>query len=261
MVDPSLGEVVARALDGVEAPDLARRLAVSALHLYARVGSTMDVAHRLAAAGAPSGTLVIAEEQLAGRGRHGRTWVSRPGDCLTFTLIERPREASGLEVLSLRLGLRAAATLDRWSEAPVRVKWPNDLYAGESKLAGILVEARWQGPRVDWVAVGFGLNVRGAPWPGAASLAAGSERVEILGELLPALRAAGGAEGALTDAELRAFRGRDWVRGRALIAPAAGVAAGISARGALVIDTPAGPVERSSGSIILAEETPDASGL
>ena len=94
-------------LDGLDASAIERQLALPVVHLFATIGSTMDEAHRLAGEGAPGGTLVIAGEQTAGRGRGGKRWSSAPGLGLWFTLIERPNSPSGLDVLSLRLGLRA----------------------------------------------------------------------------------------------------------------------------------------------------------
>src|SRR6266513_5287464 len=122
--------------------------------------STLDVAHRLAGDGAPAGTLVIANEQTAGRGRGGKTWQSYPGAGLWLTLIERPSDSSGLGVLSLRVGLAAAEALDRFASEPIRLKWPNDLYVDSRKLAGVLVEARWRESSVEWVAIGLGVNVK-----------------------------------------------------------------------------------------------------
>src|SRR5699024_4705414 len=104
-----------------------------------------------------AGTLVLADRQTAGRGRGGRTWVSEPGAGIWLTLVERPRDAASVALLSLRLGLRAAPVLDRWSAAPVRLKWPNDLHVGRGKLAGILVESRWREERIEWIAVGMGI--------------------------------------------------------------------------------------------------------
>jgi BirA family biotin operon repressor/biotin-[acetyl-CoA-carboxylase] ligase len=82
----------------------------------------MDVAHRLAASGAPAGTLVIANEQTAGRGRGGKSWQSSPETGLWLTLIERPADTSGLDVLSIRVGLAAAESLDRFAPEPIRLK-------------------------------------------------------------------------------------------------------------------------------------------
>jgi BirA family biotin operon repressor/biotin-[acetyl-CoA-carboxylase] ligase len=178
-----------------------------------------------------------------------------------MTLIERPVRSDGLDVLSLRLGLSAADVLDHWAPSRIRLKWPNDLKVGENKLAGILVEARWRGGQLDWVAIGFGLNVSGAPWPDAAMLAPGASRVEILEALVPSFRRAAAAAGGLTTDEIMRYGSRDWARGRRVVEPAVGVVAGISGRGALVIDTAAGPVERLTGSLIPAENTTDVAGL
>src|SRR5204863_7213918 len=100
--------------------------------------STLDDAHQLAGDGAPAGTLVIANEQTAGRGRDGKSWQSAPGAGLWLTLIERPKDSSGLSVLSLRVGLIAAEALDRFASEPIRLKWPNDLYVDRGKVGGIL---------------------------------------------------------------------------------------------------------------------------
>ncbi|MGE3618000.1 MAG: biotin--[acetyl-CoA-carboxylase] ligase, partial [Gemmatimonadales bacterium] len=130
------------------------------VHRLDRVGSTQDEAHRLAAEGAPAGTVVVAAEQDQGRGTRGREWTSGRGG-LWLTAILRPREAPLLEGLSLRIGLALAPVLE--AVAPgglIQLKWPNDLVAANRKLGGILCEARWVGDRPGWVAVGVGINVR-----------------------------------------------------------------------------------------------------
>ena len=160
-----------RAYDGVNAATLERRLGLSRLAVFAEVPSTLDVAHALAADGAAAGTLVVADQQTAGRGRCGRSWSSQPGLGVWLTLVERPADATALEVLSLRLGLRAARALEPLAGRPVQVKWPNDVYVDGGKLAGILVEARWRDQQVDWVAIGMGVNVQApADQPGARTL-------------------------------------------------------------------------------------------
>ena len=255
---------------------LARALDVPELAWYAELPSTMDVAHVLAARGAPSGTLVLADAQTRGRGRGGKRWHSAPGGGLWMTLIDRPTDASGLEVLSLRVGLRAARALDRFAPSPVRLKWPNDLMLPDGKLGGILVEVRWRERRPEWVALGLGVNLRPSGVPGAAALGAaagqaqrssdhreqadraaqGADRETVLGELLPALRAACRRAGPLTSDELREFAERDWARGRRVSAPRAGTVAGISAAGELVILTAGGMVHCATGSLVLDGETP-----
>src|SRR3954468_708598 len=122
---------------------LSELLKVPRVEVLETTTSTLDVAHRLAAEGAPAGTLILADEQTAGRGRDGKSWQSLPGAGLWLTLIERPEDSSGRGVLSLRIGLAAAEPLDRFAAEPIRLKWPNDLFVDGEKLAGILVEARW----------------------------------------------------------------------------------------------------------------------
>ena len=145
--------------DGHSAAELAELTGAERVSLHERTTSTLDVTHALAQEGAPAGTLVLADEQTGGRGRAGRPWASPPGTGIWLTLLERPTDESGLPVLSLRAGLRAAEALSPFAGERVRLKWPNDLYLPAGKLAGILVEARWREARAEWVAIGFGLNV------------------------------------------------------------------------------------------------------
>jgi BirA family biotin operon repressor/biotin-[acetyl-CoA-carboxylase] ligase len=153
-----------------------------------------------------------------------------------MTLIERPNDPRVIDVLSLRIGLRAARALDRFADAPIGLKWPNDLFVAGGKLAGILIEARWRSDHVDWVAIGIGVNVRDpANVANAAGLRKAADRVEVLGELVPALRAAASARGELTAAELDEFAGRDVGRGRACVQPITGEVQGINAAGELLV--------------------------
>jgi BirA family transcriptional regulator, biotin operon repressor / biotin---[acetyl-CoA-carboxylase] ligase len=219
------------------ADDLARRLALPRVALYDEVGSTLDVAHELAAAGAPAGTLVIADAQTAGRGRMGRSWRSEPGAGVWLTMIERPADATALETLSLRVGLGVAPALDALAESPVRLKWPNDLYLGTRKLAGILIEARWREGRPEWVAIGLGINLRPpASEARAVGLRSGVRRDEVLDRVVPAIRAAARTHGPLSSAELASFAERDLAAGRACVEPAVGVVRGIDSAGALLVD-------------------------
>ncbi|HEX9248611.1 MAG TPA: biotin--[acetyl-CoA-carboxylase] ligase [Gemmatimonadaceae bacterium] len=216
--------------------------------------STLDVAHRIAARGAPAGTLVIANEQTAGRGRGGKTWQSSPGDGLWLTLIERPPDTSGLGVLSLRVGLAAAEALDRFASEPIRLKWPNDLYVDEKKLGGILVEARWREQAVEYVAIGLGVNVK-VPRnvASAAGLEEGTDRLDILGELVPGVLAASRATGALKADEMEEFDARDLARGRKCIQPAVGRVAGITATGELIVALADSVSSFRSGSLVLED--------
>lgn len=224
------------------------------MELLESTTSTLDVAHRIAAEGAPAGTLVVANEQTAGRGRGGKSWQSSRGTGIWLTLIERPANSSGLEVLSLRVGLAAAEALDRFAPEPIRLKWPNDLYIDRGKLAGILVEARWREGSVEWVAIGLGVNVS-APLEGqnSAGLEPGTDRVDVLGELVPALRAAVIVTGPLDASEREEFNARDMARGKACVQPAIGRVAGITPTGELLIALADSVVPFRSGSLVLRD--------
>lgn len=240
--------------DGESVAAIARRLGLSNVHLYATIGSTMDTAHALGEAGAPAGTLVLADAQTSGRGRQGNAWRSAPGCGIWLTLLERPADASGLEVLSLRTGLAAARALDPFAADRVRVKWPNDLFVARGKLAGVLVELRWRSGRPDWVAVGLGVNVRPpADIPSAAGLRNGTLRLDVLESLLPPLRDAAAQKGPLDPRELTEFAERDFARGRRCVSPARGVVDGLSAAGELVVRTASGVAAYRAGSLVLEE--------
>lgn len=108
-------------------------------------------------------TLLVAERQSAGRGRLGRQWHTPPGSALTFSLALQlaPANWAGL---SLAVGTSLAESLGQTSGADIRVKWPNDLWLGEHKLAGILIETagtgQAQSPAARCVIVGVGINLR-----------------------------------------------------------------------------------------------------
>ncbi len=214
---------------GVDEAALAARLHIPRVVAFTRIASTMDEAHRLATAGAEAGTLVLADEQTAGRGRGGKRWTSGNARGLWMTLIERPESESGLDVLSLRLGLAGAVALDPLVGARVQVKWPNDLYVSSRKLAGILVEARWRDRRPDWVAIGIGVNIDPPiDVPTAAGLPHGTSREQVLDALIPALRAAAAMRGRLGVTELGAFAARDYALGCVCTSPARTVTCGAS---------------------------------
>lgn len=233
---------------------LAERLSLPRAIVFETVGSTLDEAHRLGGSGSPAGTLLVADAQTAGRGRQGRAWRSEPGAGLWLTLIERPTDAAALEVLSLRIGVLLAPALDEFASAPVSLKWPNDLYVGSRKLAGILVEARWRDSRPEWVAIGVGVNVC-APRdePNATGLRDGTSRLDVLDAIIPAIRQAAARAGRLTDDERTAFAARDLAAGRPCTDPVPGIVSGIDQAGALLVSTADGVVAVRAGSLVLRE--------
>ena len=246
-----MGERVA--YHGASAEEVRARLDLPRVEIRRTVSSTLDVAHELAADGAPAGTLVVADEQTAGRGRSARHWCSEPGAGIWLTLVERPTDRSALDVLSIRVGLRAARVLDRHAPERVSLKWPNDLLVGGGKVGGILVETRWRDARIDWVALGVGINLRVPTGvSGAAALMAGTSPIDVLAELVPALRGAASARGVLADGELEEYERRDSIRGRMVREPAQGMASGLDRSGALIVRQAGRDVLCRSGSVVLA---------
>jgi BirA family biotin operon repressor/biotin-[acetyl-CoA-carboxylase] ligase len=139
---------------------LAHSLFASHLHYYRSVDSTNAVAKALAGQGAPEGTLVVAEEQTAGRGRRGKSWVSPAGANLLFSLLLRPpMEGERVFVLTMVLALAALKAVKTVTGVKAMIKWPNDLYVGTKKLAGVLTEFSLREKQVDWAVLGMGINV------------------------------------------------------------------------------------------------------
>jgi biotin-[acetyl-CoA-carboxylase] ligase BirA-like protein len=230
--------------DGLTADELCELLDVPRVELSESAASTLDIAHKLGNDGAEAGTLVIVDRQTAGRGRGGNG--------LWLTTIERPTDIAGLEVLSLRVGLRLARALDRFAPEPVRLKWPNDLYVDDRKLGGILIEARWRERRLEWVAIGVGINVYvPADMPAVGSLDSGTQRVEVLTEVIPAMRDAANASGLLKEIEMVEWNARDLARGRCCTAPARGTVAGITPAGELRVALADSVARFRSGSLVL----------
>lgn len=232
------GTDVREAAPGRAVPPSADALGVAqCVHLEA-VGSTMDVAHAMATDGAPAGTLVLADRQLSGRGRNGRRWESMPGAGIWMTLVERPRESHGIGVLALRLGMAIAEAVTPFIDAPAMVKWPNDVYVSDGKLAGILVEARWRDAVLDWVAIGVGINLLVPPdMSGATALRRGTSRNDVLRAVVPRIRAAAAAHGVLSDGEMEVWRTRDMAHGRRVREPRVGLVEGIRNDGVLLVRT------------------------
>jgi len=127
-----------------------KRIARTVL-LIDRCGSTNAAAAAACSHRVADGTVLIAEEQYAGRGRSGRRWFSAPGKSLTFSIILMPHR--GVEGLTLLAALSAARALDGICTG-IGVKWPNDLYLGGKKLGGILAEGKGAS-----VVLGMGINV------------------------------------------------------------------------------------------------------
>ena len=201
--------------------------------------STNERARALAAEGAPHGTLITADEQTAGRGRQGRTWVAPAGAALLMSLVLRePREA---------LPLAAAVAVCEALPVEAEIKWPNDIWLHKAKLAGILVEGR---PQEGWAVLGIGVNVHEAPPIEHVTSLEGVIGVEqLLARLVSALDP--WLSRPLPEV-LAAWRSRDALLGQPVRwENGSGKGAGIDEAGALLVDTDSGRVALQAGEVHL----------
>ncbi len=166
------------------------------IHHFFKLDSTNSVALALAAGGEPHGTLVIAEEQTAGRGRLGRAWHSEKTSGIYLSLILRPPLGpQQAPLLTLAAGLGACDAVAEVTSLQVELRWPNDLYLGGKKFCGILTEMQAESQRLHYVVVGIGVNVNQARFPAELEAVATSlrlvggraySRLDILAHLLAA---------------------------------------------------------------------------
>jgi BirA family biotin operon repressor/biotin-[acetyl-CoA-carboxylase] ligase len=134
------------------------------LVFHRSLDSTNTLAKELAAQGAPEGTLVLAEEQSAGRGRMGRHWVSPGYANLLFSLLLRPRiHKDQVFVTTMILALATIKAVKSRTGLTSAIKWPNDIFVRGKKLGGILTEFSLRQEEIDYVVVGLGLNVNWSP--------------------------------------------------------------------------------------------------
>lgn len=129
--------------------------------------STQDLAREALRAGVACRTIFVADHQTAGRGRHGRAWITPAGGALTLSIVFCHDEASRQRMVPHRYTLAASVALVATIEilAPglePRIKWPNDVLVGDRKVAGVLAESTWNGDQAS-VVVGVGFNVRTTP--------------------------------------------------------------------------------------------------
>jgi BirA family biotin operon repressor/biotin-[acetyl-CoA-carboxylase] ligase len=240
--------------DGIAPAELAARLKAPGCLSLVSVTSTMDIVHELAGEGAPAGTVVLADEQVAGRGRQGRPWHSPRGGGVWLGYLARPQRATEGGVLSLRIGLAVVEAVSELG-GTARLKWPNDVLLEDRKLAGILCEARWEADRLSWVAIGVGINVHG-PMPediGDRAIALtevlpSMTRIRVLEALVPRLHRLPDAP-SLTDEERAAYERCDWLAGRGIREPVRGVALGVDRDGALLVETGRGVSRVVGGSV------------
>ncbi len=149
------------------------------LHHYYKTGSTNSEAMNAAAEGAPEGSVFLAEEQLAGRGRGAHSWHSARSEGVYCSVILRaPMPPSDALLLSLAAGLAVGAAISEVTQIPVDLKWPNDLLVGGKKFCGILTEMNAEATRVRYLVVGVGINVNQVKFPAELRPIATSLRIQ-----------------------------------------------------------------------------------
>ncbi|PWB55686.1 MAG: biotin--[acetyl-CoA-carboxylase] ligase [Anaerolineales bacterium] len=136
-------------------------LELPAVRYFQSIDSTNDEAWRWVEIGAPHAALVVADEQTAGRGRYQRRWITARNTGLAFSLILRSPafQVHQVHLLTGLGGLAVCLALQDCYSIPAQVKWPNDVLLGGGKAAGILVEARWEGEKLNAAVVGIGINI------------------------------------------------------------------------------------------------------
>jgi len=168
------------------------------IHHYYKIGSTNSVAMDAAAADAPEGSVFLAEQQTAGRGRGGNQWYSaRSVGVYCSTVLRPPLPPSDALILSLAAGLAVRAAVQEIDDRIIPdLKWPNDLLIAGKKFCGILTEMNAEVTRVRYVVVGVGINVNQASFPAdlqevatSLRLASGTEqsRLQLCAALLKSL--------------------------------------------------------------------------
>ena len=238
--------------DRIKAAARARGLPVAMeLHLHDEVDSTNRLALDAAAAGAPSGYVCMAETQTSGRGRQGKRWCSPRGNLYLSLLWRLPTNTTPNDGLSIAVGVTVAELVSRWGADSIAVKWPNDVYCGGSKLAGILVETSRSPNAVPATVVGIGLNFQmpesnpgiDQTWTDLSRATGGTlDRNRIAGELIASvLTTVDGFQRQGLEPLLPRWRQLDMMRGREVEVWSAhtrtqGTARGIDPQGALLVD-------------------------
>ncbi|HEX3850214.1 MAG TPA: biotin--[acetyl-CoA-carboxylase] ligase [Polyangiaceae bacterium] len=217
-------------------------------------GSTNDDALLAARSGAPHGSVFVADEQTAGRGRRGHSWLAAPGEDLLFSVLLRPKlELPQTSALTLAIGLALRDAVSQRIAESADLKWPNDLLVNGKKLAGILVESQLQGDRLQAVVVGIGLNVASREFPSeiaarATSLALlGSTRLEREPLLYDVLQAISARLDAYQNTGVAGILGElntvDALRGKRVRVDAqVGIGRGLDEHGRLLLEDDAGRI-------------------
>jgi len=153
------------------------------LEIFDALASTSDSCTARARAGEPAGLAVLTHRQTSGRGSRGRSWQAPAGN-LNLSLLLRPTcPAAEAGMFSLLAGIAIAEALEKFFAPPTMLKWPNDVLIGAAKLAGVLIDAAPNGPNLDWLVIGIGMNLHHAPEiPGRQTTSLAAHGVELMPE-------------------------------------------------------------------------------
>ena len=150
------------------------------IRYFSRIDSTNQYAKRIAEEGAPDGTLIIADEQTAGKGRSGRTWVTPPAEAIAFTLLLRPKlSPDRISMVTLVMGLAVTNAVNSLYDVSAGIKWPNDVVIKGRKLCGILTEMSAEVRQVNYIVIGVGINANLTSFPEEIREIATSLRLEL----------------------------------------------------------------------------------
>ena len=239
------------------------------VHHYFRIVSTNTEAMQAASAGAPEGSVFLAEEQTAGRGRGGHSWTSPPSTGIYCSIVLRPTLApADAIILSMMAGLATAFAVEQVTGVKPDLRWPNDLLIGEKKFCGILTEMNAEVTRVRHAVVGIGINANQeafppelAPIATSLRLASGKacSRVQLTAALLQSLDREYGALNSrdIGDARCDIFRRFEqqssYARGKLVHVEEDGgydgTTAGLDDRGFLLVETDRGVRTVLSGGV------------
>ena len=161
------------------APQLSGTPFAKHIYHFFKIDSTNNAALQLAQQGEPHGAVVIAEEQTAGRGRAGRSWVSEKSAGIHVTVLLRPQISPvQAPLLTLVAGLASRDAIAEESGLTTDIRWPNDILLNGKKCCGILTEMHSEPDRIHYAVVGIGINVNQTKMPGEIAAIATSLRME-----------------------------------------------------------------------------------
>ena len=240
------------------------------LHLFPSIESTNSHAMQEASKGALHGSVYIAEEQTAGRGRGDHSWHSEPYSGIYVSILLRPQlaAADGLW-LSLATGLAVQRAIENVTALVTDIRWPNDILSNGRKVGGILVEMNAEASRIRYAVIGIGINVNQGRFPAELSSQATSLRLEanrqiaredLLVEVLQCLRDEIDAlirsesfTAACAEILRRLETKSTWIRGKQVFVDEAGgytgVTAGLDEKGFLLVQTDDGERRVLSGGV------------